>query len=83
MRLEVRFIEAPLRAPFVSASSSLDARRLLHVTVIGDDGVAGHGEAAPLLELDHWLAPYRQFWDRHLDALGAHLDETAVPDRKD
>jgi DNA-binding transcriptional ArsR family regulator len=33
---------------------------------------------APLVELDDWLAPYRRFWDRHLDALGAHLDETAT-----
>ena len=31
---------------------------------------------APLAELDGWLAPYRRFWDRHLDALGHHLDET-------
>ena len=52
MKLELRFMEAPLRAPFVSASGSLDARRLLRVTVVGDDGVAGHGEAAPLLELE-------------------------------
>ncbi len=30
----------------------------------------------PLAELHDWLAPYRRFWDRHLDALGRHLDET-------
>ena len=35
----------------------------------------------PLAELDDWLAPYRRFWDRHLDALGAHLDETAAAAR--
>ena len=35
-------------------------------------------DPAPLVELDDWLAPYRRFWDRHLDALGAHLDETAT-----
>ncbi len=52
MRLGVRSIEAPLRAPFVSASGSLNARRLLHVTLTGDDGVTGHGEAAPLRELE-------------------------------
>jgi DNA-binding transcriptional ArsR family regulator len=43
-------------------------------------------EPAPLAELDAWLAPYRRFWDRHLDALGAHLDATATdsdPDRED
>ena len=35
-------------------------------------------DPAPLVELDEWLGPYRRFWDRHLDALGAHLDETAT-----
>jgi DNA-binding transcriptional ArsR family regulator len=34
-------------------------------------------DPAPLAELDDWLAPYRRFWGRRLDALGAHLDETA------
>jgi DNA-binding transcriptional ArsR family regulator len=29
----------------------------------------------PLVELDSWLAPYRQLWTRQLDALEAHLDE--------
>jgi DNA-binding transcriptional ArsR family regulator len=45
-------------------------------------------DPGPLVALDDWLAPYRRFWDRHLDALGAHLDDTASaiptdPDRKD
>lgn len=31
-------------------------------------------EPAPLATLDDWLAPYRQLWHRHLDALGRHLD---------
>jgi DNA-binding transcriptional ArsR family regulator len=30
----------------------------------------------PLAELDHWLAPYREFWANRLDALGDHLDRT-------
>jgi DNA-binding transcriptional ArsR family regulator len=30
--------------------------------------------AAPLAELDEWLAPYRQFWEGRLDALEQHLD---------
>ena len=34
---------------------------------------------APLAELDDWLAPYRRFWDRHLDALGRHLDDPNPP----
>jgi DNA-binding transcriptional ArsR family regulator len=32
-------------------------------------------DPAPLAELDDWLAPYRRFWERRLDALGHHLDE--------
>lgn len=36
-------------------------------------------DPAPLAELDDWLAPYRRFWDRRLDALGRHLDETEPP----
>lgn len=31
-------------------------------------------EPAPLAEVDEWLAPYRQLWTRHLDALERHLD---------
>jgi DNA-binding transcriptional ArsR family regulator len=29
----------------------------------------------PLIALDEWLAPYRRFWNRTLDALEAHLTE--------
>lgn len=32
-------------------------------------------EAAELRAIDRWLAPYRDTWERHLDALEAHLDE--------
>jgi DNA-binding transcriptional ArsR family regulator len=28
----------------------------------------------PLQEIDAWLAPFRQFWSAHLDALERHLD---------
>jgi DNA-binding transcriptional ArsR family regulator len=35
-------------------------------------------DPGPLAELDAWFAPYRRFWDRHLDELGAHLDQTAA-----
>lgn len=34
--------------------------------------------AAPLAEIDAWLAPYRVLWESHLDALERHLDE--MPD---
>jgi DNA-binding transcriptional ArsR family regulator len=33
--------------------------------------------AAPLIEIDAWLGPYRRFWTPRLDALGRHLDATA------
>jgi DNA-binding transcriptional ArsR family regulator len=28
----------------------------------------------PFQELDDWLAPFRQFWSAHVDALERHLD---------
>ena len=28
----------------------------------------------PLMELDEWLAPFRRFWSKHVDALERHLD---------
>jgi len=28
----------------------------------------------PLLEVADWLAPFRQFWSAHVDALERHLD---------
>jgi DNA-binding transcriptional ArsR family regulator len=37
----------------------------------------------PLMELDEWLAPFREFWSKHLDALEKHLDKMdKVPSRK-
>src|SRR5919204_2199242 len=30
----------------------------------------------PLIEVDAWLAPYRQMWSRSLDALERHLEAT-------
>ena len=28
----------------------------------------------PLKEVDAWLAPFREFWSRHVDALEKHLE---------
>jgi DNA-binding transcriptional ArsR family regulator len=39
-------------------------------------------DPAPLAELDDWLAPYRRFWGRHLDALERHLDESDPPNEE-
>ena len=33
----------------------------------------------PLQEVDAWLAPFRQFWSTHVDALERHLDRMAQP----
>jgi DNA-binding transcriptional ArsR family regulator len=33
-------------------------------------------EVQPFRDVDVWLAPYRRLWNRHLDALGRHLDNT-------
>jgi DNA-binding transcriptional ArsR family regulator len=39
--------------------------------------------AAPLMEVDAWLAPFRRFWSGHLDALERHLDRVhGTPRRK-
>ena len=35
----------------------------------------------PLRDLDEWLEPYRAEWSARLDALGRHLERTAVPFR--
>jgi DNA-binding transcriptional ArsR family regulator len=38
----------------------------------------------PLMEIDAWLAPFRQFWSGHIDALERHLDQMdPVPRRKE
>jgi len=37
----------------------------------------------PLMELDAWLAPFRRFWSKHVDALERHLDAMdKAPSRK-
>ncbi len=35
----------------------------------------------PLMELDAWLAPFRRYWSKHVDALERHLDSMDEPDR--
>ena len=38
----------------------------------------------PLLEVDTWLAPFREYWSRHFDALERHLDRVhqSAPTKK-
>ena len=33
----------------------------------------------PLQEIDAWLAPFRRFWEAHVDALERHLDRMDQP----
>jgi len=53
-------------AGFVEAT--VDAQRRLY-----------HLRPEPLQELDRWLAPFRRFWSKHLDALEHHLDRMEEP----
>jgi DNA-binding transcriptional ArsR family regulator len=62
-----------------------------HLRVLRDAGVVASRRdgqrrlyrvhAAPLQELDAWLAPYRAMWEARLDDLARHLD--AMPDDPD
>jgi o-succinylbenzoate synthase len=52
VKLEIELIEARLRAPFVTARTSVKARRLGLVRLHAGDGTTGHGEAAPLQGYD-------------------------------
>src|SRR5436853_7078476 len=47
-------------------ASRIDAQRRLYRV-----------NAAPLRDLDAWVAPYRALWTHALDELEAHLDEMA------
>ena len=35
----------------------------------------------PLQEIDDWLAPFREFWSVHIDALERHLDRMEQTDQ--
>lgn len=61
-----------------------------HLKVLRDSGFVASRSAAqqriyrldrtPFAELDTWLGPFRQKWNRHLDALERHLDQSLEPD---
>jgi DNA-binding transcriptional ArsR family regulator len=37
----------------------------------------------PLMEIDEWLAPFRRFWSKRIDALERHLEKMdQLPPRK-
>jgi L-Ala-D/L-Glu epimerase len=48
VKLGIASIQARLRAPFVTAGTSVGARRLMVVSIEAADGLVGFGEAAPL-----------------------------------
>ncbi|MGB2710618.1 MAG: hypothetical protein WBC33_03815, partial [Conexibacter sp.] len=52
MRLEIAPRRLRLRTPLATAHGTIAERELLDVLVIGADGVAGAGEAAPLPSYD-------------------------------
>lgn len=52
MKLEVERHRLKLRTPLESAYGAVEERELLAVTLLGDDGVPGYGEAAPLEAYD-------------------------------
>jgi DNA-binding transcriptional ArsR family regulator len=77
-------IERRLRMPQTSVSK--------HLRVLRDAGfVESRVEAQrrlyrvrvePLKELDEWLAPFRQMWERNVDALERHLDRMEHAEKK-
>lgn len=36
----------------------------------------------PLQEVEEWLAPFREFWSAHVDALERHLDRMHPPKKR-
>jgi L-Ala-D/L-Glu epimerase len=52
VRLTIRTHRARLRAPFQSATGSVQVRELLGIELEDGDGVTGYGEAAPLQSYD-------------------------------
>ena len=78
-------IERKLRLPQPSVSKHL--RVLREAGFVESRVEAQHRlyrlRPEPLMELDEWLAPFREFWSKHLDALEKHLDKMdKVPSRK-
>jgi DNA-binding transcriptional ArsR family regulator len=77
-------IERRLRMPQTSVSK--------HLRVLREAGfVESRVEAQrrvyrirpePLMEVDAWLAPFRRFWETHVDALERHLDRIAPAPKK-
>jgi o-succinylbenzoate synthase len=52
VKLQLRRLEARMRAPAVASHGSVEVRPLILVSLTGEDGVTGYGEAAPLESYD-------------------------------
>ena len=67
-----------LDLPQPNVSKHLKALREAGLVQIRADGPKRYYslDPVPLLELDRWLQPYREFWADKLDALGDHLSRT-------
>jgi L-alanine-DL-glutamate epimerase-like enolase superfamily enzyme len=52
MKLDIRVVEARMRAPVSSSRDTVDVRPLALVTLTASDAASGHGEAAPLTGYD-------------------------------
>lgn len=78
-------IEAQLNLPQPSVSKHLRVLREAGFVVSRVDAQRRlyRIRPEPLMEIDAWLAPFRQFWSAHLDALERHLDQmNSTPRRK-
>jgi DNA-binding transcriptional ArsR family regulator len=72
-------LEARLRLPQPAVSKHL---RVLRDAGFVEASVDGQRRVYrltpdPLREIDEWLAPFREFWSKHVDALERHLDRIA------
>jgi DNA-binding transcriptional ArsR family regulator len=79
--LSVGQIERKLRMPQPSVSKHL---RVLREAGLVESQVDAQRRRyrlrpEPLREVDAWLAPFRRFWTRHVDALERHLDRMDDP----
>ena len=69
-------LERQLRMPQTSVSKHLRVLREAGFVVARVDAQRRmyRIRPEPLMEVDAWLAPFRQFWTKHVDALERHLD---------
>ena len=77
-------IERRLRMPQTSVSKHL---RVLREACFVESRVEAQRRVyqirpEPLREVDAWLAPFRRFWEAHVDALERHLDRMEPAPRK-